>query len=164
MLAGGVTVSQYDYENDPLGRRTLRADSGSAFGVAITNDFGYNIRSEVESALMGTNQYGYAFDPIGNRERASLNAVTNLYSANALNQYTNVLAAMPPRDDTPVYDEDGNILRLRDWTLEWDGENRLVLASNATVTVRYAHDFMGRRIWRDTDGVTNHFDFTTAGR
>ncbi len=49
-----------------LARRTRRVDN-----AAVTNDFGYNLRSELASALMGTNSYGYAYDPIGNRTSAT---------------------------------------------------------------------------------------------
>ena len=60
------------------------ADSQPA-GVAITNAFGYNVRSEVTSALMGTNAYGYVFDPIGNRIVSTNNAEVSTYTANGLN-------------------------------------------------------------------------------
>jgi hypothetical protein len=59
-LAGTNTVSQFDYQNDALARRTKRVDN-----AAVTNAFDYNVRSEVTSAAMGTNQYAYAYDPIG---------------------------------------------------------------------------------------------------
>ena len=59
----------------------------------------------------------------------------------------------------PTYDADGNILKLRDWTLQWDAENRLVSASNDTEVIRYGHDYMGRRVWREAAGVTNRFDY-----
>ncbi len=46
-------ISVYAYENDMLARRTRRVDN-----AAVTNAFGYNIRSELATALMGTNDYG----------------------------------------------------------------------------------------------------------
>ena len=61
------------------------ADSQPA-GVATTNAFGYNARSEVTSANMGTNTYGYVFDPIGNRIVSTNNADGTAYAANELNQ------------------------------------------------------------------------------
>ena len=50
--------------------------------------FGYNARSEVIGAAMGTNSYGYAYDAIGNRVWSAVNTLTNGYTANRLNQYT----------------------------------------------------------------------------
>lgn len=79
----GTPISNFDYVNDSLARRTKRVDNS-----AVTNDFGYNLRSEVTSAAMGTNSYAYDFDPIGNRRSASrleaAQAVTNLYASRAV--------------------------------------------------------------------------------
>ncbi len=52
-----VLISAYDYANDAAGRRVSRND----------DSFGYNARSEVIGAVIGTNDYGYAYDAIGNK-------------------------------------------------------------------------------------------------
>ena len=111
---GETVISRYDYENDALGRRTSRADSGSAFAAQPTygdsatvampayNAYSYNTRSEVTGAarrwgtpdasgdLVLGQQYAYAFDSIGNRITAAEGDTsrTASYTANALNQYT----------------------------------------------------------------------------
>jgi hypothetical protein len=100
-------------------RRTRRLDSGASFQLAnmenpdspltTTNNFGYNLRSEVVEALMGTNTYGYAYDPIGNRRAASNNAEILTYLSNELNQYTNIQNAAAV---APAYDPDGNMIFL----------------------------------------------------
>jgi RHS repeat-associated protein len=130
---------------------------------AVTNDFGYNARSEVNSALMGTNTYGYVFDPIGNRIVATNNAVATAYLANELNQYTNILrVSAPPREDTPTHDADGNLLSNGAWSFAWDGENRLLSASNATTLVTYVHDFQSRRVGRKQyTWETDHWSLIT---
>lgn len=76
---GTNVVSQFDDVNDPIGRRTQRIDT-----LSVTNDFGYNARSELASALMGTNTYGYVYDPIGNRLTATNHAEVWHYAANEL--------------------------------------------------------------------------------
>jgi len=153
----GATVSAFDYVNDALARRTQRIDSGSA---AATNQFGYNPRSELTSAAMGTNQFGYAYDPIGNRTSATNNAEALIYAANELNQYTNIMDGMTL---TPLYDYDGNMTAYGDWTFTWSGENRLIQASNAVHLVSYAYDYQGRMFAKVVDGQTNGLawdDFT----
>jgi len=81
----------FDYTYDELSRRSQRIDSG-----AVTNEFGYNDRNELTTALMPalsgvdgeTNGYSYAYDNIGNCVTASTPLTSSTYAANELNQYT----------------------------------------------------------------------------
>ena len=135
-------ISAYAYENDADGRRTLRIDSTQA--LSVTNAFNYNVRNEVTGAVMYTNAYGYVYDPIGNRLFSSLNAETNSYTANQLNQYSTVVEGAPI---VPVYDEDGNLTAFGPWTYTWDAENRLTcVMSNGFAVVTNVYDHMNRRI------------------
>ena len=52
-MAGSNLISRFDYTSDQVGRRTKRVDSS-----LVTNVFGYNQRSELTHAAMGTNSYG----------------------------------------------------------------------------------------------------------
>jgi len=149
--AGPDLISRFDYVNDAVARRTARIDHrGAGVPPAITNAFGYNPRSELTSAAMGTNAYGYAFDAIGNREWTRMNANTNIYQSNGLNQYTNILrVSAPPREDLPVFDLDGNQTLLHtttgSWQVEYNAENRPVLFSNETAIITMVYDHQGRR-------------------
>lgn len=140
----GNPVSSFAYAHDAAGLRTQRVDSG-----LTTNLFRYNMRSELVDAIMGTNFYAYDYDPIGNRQQASANEVTNLYLANELNQYTNINGGVV----VPVYDLDGNMISDGAWAYSWDGENRLIdaqpVATNAgSKLIQFMYDFQGRRIGR----------------
>jgi hypothetical protein len=107
-------VRRLHYTNDELGRRTSRADSGTAFAAQPTygdsatvelpayNAYSYNARPEVTGAarrwgtpgasgdLVLGQQYTYEFDSIGNRIAAAEGDTSSIaaYTANALNQYT----------------------------------------------------------------------------
>jgi RHS repeat-associated protein len=139
-----VLISAYDYANDAAGRRVSRnADS-----------FGYNARSEVIGAVIGTNSYGYAYDAIGNRVWSAFNAVTNTYAANCLNQYTlisNHVNHVNPVRIHPTYDADGNMTYHGEWYHTWDAENRLVksqpagFATNGAIMVDNRYDYRHRR-------------------
>ena len=132
------------------------ADSQPA-GVAITNAFGYNARSEVTSANMGTNTYGYVFDPIGNRIVSTNNAEVTSYAANELNQYTSILSASAPLRE-PSHDDDGNMLTNGVWSYVWDGENRLIgISSNDLLLATHAYDHQSRRIQKVAGGTTRSF-------
>ena len=92
--------STYAYRYDAIGRRTDRAQSGSAFAQASFDAFEYNKRSEVTGSdrYLGTaptdtsepvvaDVFAYDFDPIGNRLSASIAGVSESYATNELNQY-----------------------------------------------------------------------------
>jgi YD repeat-containing protein len=147
---GTNRISRFDYDNDSLARRTRRVDN-----LNVTNDFGYNVRSEVTDALMGTNSYSYAYDPIGNRLTATNNAEGWTYQANRLNQYTNIADGAVLE---PSYDADGNMTASGDgWSYGWNAENRMILASNGTTVVTFAYDHQGRRVAKTVGGTTKQF-------
>jgi YD repeat-containing protein len=132
-------ISSFDYVNDEIGRRTARTDNGS-----VANQFAYNVRSEVATAIMGTNTYGYVFDSIGNRIVSTNNAEISTYVANELNQYTAISNEIVT---LPVHDDDGNMLTNGVWSYTWDGENRLIgVSSNGAALATYAYDFASRRV------------------
>ncbi len=152
---GAAAISKFDYTNDAIGRRTGREDSGSAFASTQGNVFGYNLRSEVESATMRNGQSNYTHDPIGNRIEVTLPEEPNpiAYTANVLNQY----AAITGRTN-PAHDDDGNMLDDgAGLAMAWDGENRLIQTVGDTKTVTYAYDYMSRRVQKTV------FDNTDLG-
>jgi len=152
---GGTQLRRFDYTNDEVGRRTQRTDYD--LSVVISNLFAYNMRSELEDAAMGTNQYNYAYDPIGNRRTSTNNAEALAYSANSLNQYTNIVD--PSATSNPSYDLDGNMTAYKGWTFVWDAENRLVFASNATTVVSNSYDYMSRRVAKVVNGQAIAFAY-----
>ena len=90
------------------------------------NTFGYNARSEVTGAVIGADCFNYSYDGIGNNIWVSCNAVTNTYTANALNQYTQISVSSVPSVVNPVHDADGNMTWDGRFVHAWDAENRLV--------------------------------------
>ena len=156
---GSTTISAFGYVNDGLGRRTARTDTTPT--LTVNNAFGYNLKSEVTSAMMANGNSKYNYDPIGNRVFSSLNALTNTYSANALNQYTvitNSVSSVPLCEIKPSYDLDGNMLTNDVWSYSWDAENRLTAAySNNTLLVSNTYDHQSRRIAKITTEGTRTF-------
>ena len=139
------TLAQYDYRSDGFGRRIARGDRVD--GMVVSNAFGYNAQSELDVAVMGTNQFGYQYDAIGNRQVAVANDQSVQYDANALNQYASIL----PSAGTPAYDADGNMTSDGTHSYIWDAENRLVeirpIATSAgSKMVQYLYDYLGRRV------------------
>jgi RHS repeat-associated protein len=152
--ANPVLISAYDYANDAAGRRVSRnADS-----------FTFNSRSEVIGAVIGTNDYGYAYDAIGNRVWSAANNLTNTYAANRLNQYSlisNHVNHVNPVRIHPTYDADGNMRWDGRMWHTWDAENRLVRsepglggATNGSVRVVNDYDHRHRRIQKRVEVLT----------
>ena len=150
--ASGALISQFDYENDAVGRRTKRTDIGST-----TNTFGYNIRSELIEAVMGTNNLAYQYDQIGNREWTRMNANTNSYWVNELNQYSAISNHQTQIASTPTYDNDGNMTSYNGWSFSWDAENRLIVASNGSLVLENTYDYMSRRVQKTVGSTTHHY-------
>jgi hypothetical protein len=149
-LWGNTPISVCAYENDELARRTRRVDNAS-----VTNDFGYNLRSELATALMGTNVYGYVYDPIGNRLVATNNAEVWTYLSNQLNQYTNIADGVT---NTLFYDLDGNLTNDGVRAYSWDGENRLAsVSSNGTLPSHVRVRLHGPAVPEDQRRRDQHF-------
>ncbi|WP_176012867.1 RHS repeat domain-containing protein [Victivallis sp. Marseille-Q1083] len=112
----------WNYTYDELGQVT-GGEKRTAAGVAVTGQ-----------------NYAYAFDTIGNRQTMTANGTATAYTANDVNQYTAIGSV------TPSYDQDGNLLTgYNDWTLEWNGENRLKAIYNASTKLEFDYDYNGRR-------------------
>jgi RHS repeat-associated protein len=105
----------------------------------------------IEAAMNnGTNIHDFKYDPIGNRRWSQLNAVTNNYAANQLNQYSAVSGGMSAN---LTHDDDGNMIWDGSFYHRWDVENRNVrsepggyYATNGSVLVENKYDYMNRRV------------------
>ena len=123
------------YAFDRLGRPVSR--SGDAFA--------YNPRGEVTNATISSAAYRYAYDGIGNRETAYEAGTTTAYSANNVNQYTEVGSAQPS------YDADGNLVDDGTRTFAWSASGHLTDAATSSRRLWADYDHLGRRTFRATD-------------
>jgi RHS repeat-associated protein len=150
---GSTTVSNYTYTNNRLGQRTARSQSGTVFAASATESFGYNAKGEVTSSAHSadtTRNTLFNYDGIGNRNAASFAGGNTTYTANALNQYTEI---NPGTAVTPTYDDDGNMVSNgAGKRLVWDGENRLVEVRNADndLIATYTYDGQSHRVKKVT--------------
>ena len=164
-------IAKRTYSHDALGRVSARTQTrGSA--AARSDSFGYNARSELTSATLGSDAYAYAFDYIGNRSTATEKDASLSYVTNNLNQYTSrgeaaflPLPENPSESDSeqsdrnvaspltfsPTYDLDGNATLVQTstgtWSISYNGENRPIRFENAATqtVVECAYDSQGRR-------------------
>ncbi len=155
---GTTTVSRFTYTNNALGQRTARSQSGSAFTAPATESFGYNAKGEVTDSSHSVDALRntiYAYDGIGNRNEATIGGTTTAYTANALNQYSDLTPSNLPTF-TPSYDFDGNMVSDgAGKRLVWDGENRLIEVRNAAddLMATYTYDGQSRRVKKVTTSL-----------
>ena len=168
--AFGSVVSQYDYVNDVVGRRTEISRSGSRMTESRTDAYGYNDRNELTNAVKNAtlNEYAYSYDDIGNRLSSLDLGEAREYTANNLNQYVNIAEGVG--DFIPQFDLDGNQTLVKTstgiWSVSYNGENRPVLWTCGSTNITMKFDRMGRRVeYIETiNSVTNaHHRFVYDG-
>ena len=151
---GNTLVTQREYTYDVLRRPTARTTSRQ--GNVVNDSFVHNSRSELASAQVNGETYGYDYDNVGNRRMSMEAGDYAFYEANALNQYTDITGSEDEVDFsfTPEFDADGNQTSIKTetgiWTTVYNAENRPVSFTNeATGTVvTCAYDSMGRRSFK----------------
>jgi RHS repeat-associated protein len=124
----GVIIENLVYKYDVLKRPISRN----------TDEFSYNDRNEVISAIIENISKTYGYDEIGN---------SSFFQANNLNQYSEY-----------EYDPDGNLLSCGELTFGYDGENRLTtVSSNGVLLVTNVYDTKSRRVKKVTSEATMTF-------
>ena len=146
------------------------ARSGTRMTESRSDAYGYNDRTELTNAVKNAtlNEYAYQYDDIGNR-LSSLDLGTNrTYTANSLNQYTNIVEGAG--GFLPQFDDDGNQTLIKTatgvWQVAYNGENRPVLWECGSTNITMKFDRMGRRVEyiETVSGETNtHHRFVYDG-
>ena len=156
-------ISRFVYDYDPLGRRINVQSSGEAFDAPGFWLYGYNERNEVTEAsrFVGEDlkdqtkplpdlERVYHYDSIGNRVKTIVGGEESYYHANVLNQYE-AISHSSQREESLLYDADGNLIEDGRFRYAWDGENRMIaielkgLNSNQK-RIEYVYDYLGRQV------------------
>ena len=134
----GATIGAFSYLYDAASRPVLR--NGDTFA--------YDARNELVEATVGTNRIEHAYDDSGNQLVHVVNAETNLFSANALNQLTGIGSAAGNR--TLEWTMNGNLASDGTWQYVYDLNNKPILVSPMSAEIgscriRSEYDYAGRR-------------------
>ncbi|OCA02740.1 RHS repeat protein [Akkermansia glycaniphila] len=166
----GTNLSTRTYAYDSLGRPVTRTQQRGT-ETPRQDAFGYNSRSELTSAAIGQETFGYGFDNIGNRKTAQETSEHLSYETNPLNQYTSITEA-GLGTLAPTFDADGNQTHvdsyMGNWDVVYDANNRPVRFTKAdgSVIVENGYDFMGRRYMQkvtENGTVTRHERYLYRG-
>lgn len=156
---GGVSFARFDYGYDSVDRRKFVKrdnDKGDAFAydpIDQVTGVQYDATNPDTTPTAPSRTVNYGLDPVGNRTSVTDNSVMTNYSANNLNQYTQVGA------DLPTYDTNGNLTASAGWSYSYDAQNRLIGAGKGATTAAFAYDPRNRRVKQTINGVTTHFYF-----
>ena len=155
---GGTVLARSAYTLDVLGRRTAQTREDG-----ITETYGYDTTSQLTSADYGTSsplakaaapvtRETFAYDALGNRTQVgrvvpNAPSTTTAYTANALNQYTQVAGV------AFAYDANGNLTNDGKQTYRYDAQNRLlavepVAPATGAVRAEFAYDARNRAVAR----------------
>ncbi len=125
----------------------------------------HTYRSELASAQLNGEIYGYDYDNIGNRRMAMEASDYAFYEANNLNQYSSI-QRNEEEAFVPSFDADGNQTLVRTatgiWSVSYNAENRPVIFQKTTdsVTTRITctYDSIGRRATKKVEEITTDAD------
>ena len=151
---GSTLVTQREYTYDVLSRPTARTTSRQ--GNVVNDSFIHNSRSELASAQVNGETYGYDYDNVGNRRMSMEASDYAFYEANELNQYTDISGSEDEAEFSfnPELDFDGNQTSIKTetgiWTTVYNAENRPVSFINESTgtVVTCAYDSLGRRAFK----------------
>ncbi|MBQ8900467.1 MAG: hypothetical protein IJY72_05875, partial [Akkermansia sp.] len=166
---GSSLVAQRTYTYDILGRPTTRNIARQ--GNVVNDSFIHNSRSELASAQVNGETYGYDYDNVGNRLTSMEANTAVLYDTNELNQYSSVsengTAALEFQ-----FDANGNQTLIKTdtgiWSTVYNAENRPVTFTNieSNIVVECAYDSQGRRAYKkvtSNGSVTLHQRYIYRG-
>jgi hypothetical protein len=104
-----------------------------------------------------------AFSPVTNTVRMTAvlpGAGTN--GADLINTNQTLTLSTMQTPEAFTYDDDGNLTADGRFTYIWNGENRLICASNESVIAVYQYDYQGRRVQKQLyELITNNWELIT---
>jgi RHS repeat-associated protein len=151
-LPNGTLLSYFNYTYDSRGRRTS-ADSLDGHWSYNYDDLGQLTHAILGSAAadIPDQDLHYVYDALGNRMQMVENGVTNVYTANSLNQYVTVGAT------NYTYDADGNLINEESASgitiYAYNDENRLVSMTSPGGSWQYTYDALENRTLVSANGT-----------
>ncbi|MDB5391016.1 MAG: repeat protein, partial [Planctomycetaceae bacterium] len=152
----GSVNSRFDYSYDSLGRRITESTVDGAW------TYTYDAIGELTHAVFTSTNLSianqdlvYAYDAAGNRTHTIINGVTTAYTANNMNEYTQV------GDTHYTYDADGNQIAATDplgtTSYTFDLQSRLIKVTGATGSWIYQYDALGNRVATTYGGIMTQY-------
>jgi len=127
---GATAISEFLYMRDVSAGRITSWSQQAGTQTASVHTFGYDASDQLLSAAVASggppNNFGYTYDPAGNRLTETIDGSTNPANYNSLNQLTS-------REGT-----------TSSATNEWDGEQRLAAVNDGNSRTEFTYNGHGR--------------------
>ena len=153
--AAGTDLMNYSYQYDLVGNITSKATEHGNY------NYQYDVMNRLTSATSPTlNDEVYSYDALGNRLSSS--DTSGLWKYNLNNQLLSFDGS------SFLYDANGNLSNKASAgvtsVLKHDINDRLLeVKINSSVTVKNYHDPLGRRLWKEVNGVRTYFQYSDEG-
>ena len=147
--ADGTRISYqkyiYDNQNNVIRKET---DQG-------TWNYEYDPLSQlIRSTAPDGSVTEYAYDKAGNRTEVKCSGITESYSVDSVNQYTNV------GTDAVVRDKNGALTEIGADSFTYDARGRLISSTIGEDTFTYTYDVFGNRNSVSKNGVTTEYVYS----
>ena len=156
--------SKFEYAYDAAGLRTSMEtlDGTWTYEYDVIGQLTHAVFAPAAGSTLAAQDLLYEYDAVGNRIRTVINGVETDYTANSLNQYTQV------GDTLYEYDDDGNLIREttggQGTEYVYDVDNRLVMVSKPDGSVyEYTYDAFGNRVAVSENGVVTEYVIDPVG-
>lgn len=150
---GSTVLGRFDYGYDVVSRvQWVTRDSfrGDRYDYYLDDQLksaAFEAYNPASNGYGASNQTSLYYDGNGNRtSQSNTGSGSYSYSANDLNQYSAV------NGSAPAYDVKGNLSDYNGSHFEYDAQNRLDDAENATNALYFYYDGLGRQILRYVNG------------
>jgi RHS repeat-associated protein len=157
-----VALAELDYVYDAVGNRTSTTETlmnpqGLSGWPSTRDSYHYDKSYQVTGVdydipVSGHNvgtaprSVRFSYDSVGNRLEVNETGVVSRYTANSLNQYTQV------GEFAPTHDQNGNLTGMGKWLYRYDASNRLILASDGKMSAEFFYDARNRCVARSFNG------------
>jgi len=138
--AGLGVFASFEYGYDTVDRRTFakrETGRGDVYGYDAVDQVAnawYEATDPDSAPANPLREVSYDWDASGNRAMVTHNETPTAYTANDLNQYTEV------GGKTVTHNANGNLVAHAGWTYVYDAQNRIKTARNAGIVVSFFYD------------------------
>jgi YD repeat-containing protein len=139
-------------------------DAASRITGIAGNSYGYDALDRLTSAILPSSNYGYSYDPVGNRLTKTTGANPDVYTYSSTSNRISALTPFGSPSRSFVFDPNGSNTSDGQNTYAYDVRGRLVLATGALGATNYQVNALGQRVRKTNSQGDTVFTYDTWGK